>query len=282
MDWVYKKIPPFMYSRPNLVRLVVFTAIFALVFINIYKPFSSSQWYVVSEFMFFVYSSLIILTGVMVVVISRTIMYYYARKRGLKYGKYILWVLAEIFFMATFYTLYTLSLNKDREIMNVFEDSIINTSLVLLLPYTILILYFSWQEKKRQLQQLEENKTELPEKGEVLSFCDEKGELRLSVRRDALIYMEAADNYVMIWYMNKGALARFLLRNSLKALEETFTDSHILRCHRSYMVNFDHVKVIRRAKEGILLELGMNQVPDIPISKSYSERVTQYFINYSQ
>jgi len=271
-----------MYSRPNLVRLVVFTAIFALVFINIYKPFSSSQWYVVSEFMFFVYSSLIILTGVMVVVISRTIMYYYARKRGLKYGKYILWVLAEIFFMATFYTLYTLSLNKDREIMNVFEDSIINTSLVLLLPYTILILYFSWQEKKRQLQQLEENKTELPEKGEVLSFCDEKGELRLSVRRDALIYMEAADNYVMIWYMNKGALARFLLRNSLKALEETFTDSHILRCHRSYMVNFDHVKVIRRAKEGILLELGMNQVPDIPISKSYSERVTQYFINYSQ
>ena len=271
-----------MYARRNLVRIVVFTAVFALVFINIYKPFSSSHWYVVSEFMFLVYSSLIILTGVMVVVISRTIMYFYARKRGLSYGQYVVWVLAEIFFMALFYTLYTLSLNNERDIMHVFEGSIINTSLVLLLPYAMSMLYLSWQEKKQQLQVLEETKPELPEKGEVLSFCDEKGELRLSVRRDALIYIEAADNYVMVWYMNKSALTRFLLRNSLKTLEDGFSDSHILRCHRSYMVNFDHVKVIRRAKEGILLELGIDKVPDIPISKSYSERVTQYFINHSQ
>lgn len=40
---------------------VLFTAFFDLIFINIYKPFSSLTWYPVSEFKFFIFSSLVIL-----------------------------------------------------------------------------------------------------------------------------------------------------------------------------------------------------------------------------
>ena len=63
-----QKIPSYIYGKQNIVRLILWTALFALVFINIYKPFSSTSWYKVSEFKFFVFSSLIILTGVLVVV----------------------------------------------------------------------------------------------------------------------------------------------------------------------------------------------------------------------
>ena len=62
-----QKIPSYIYGKQNIVRLILWTALFALVFINIYKPFSSNSWYKVSEFKFFVFSSLIILTGVLVV-----------------------------------------------------------------------------------------------------------------------------------------------------------------------------------------------------------------------
>lgn len=61
-----QKIPSYIYGKQNIVRLILWTALFALVFINIYKPFSSTSWYKVSEFKFFVFSSLIILTGVLV------------------------------------------------------------------------------------------------------------------------------------------------------------------------------------------------------------------------
>ena len=37
----HKKIPSYIYEKQNIVRLVLLTALFALVFINIYKPFSS-------------------------------------------------------------------------------------------------------------------------------------------------------------------------------------------------------------------------------------------------
>lgn len=275
------KIPEYIYGKSNIVCLILLTALFALVFINIYKPFSSSNWYPVSEFKFFVFSSLIILTGVLVVVISRIIMYYRGRKHGVTTTGYAVWIILEIFFMSLFYTIYTLTLNPEREYLGVFKESAINTSLVLLLPYSALHLYFLYKEKERQLFLLAEEKAGSAARQNVFSFYDEKNELRLSVKRSNLLYIESADNYVCIWYLNKGTLTKFMLRNSLKTIEECLANTNVLRCHRSFMVNFDQVKVIRREKDGVYMELGIEGVPDIPISKTYSEKVTHWFMTYS-
>lgn len=76
MNVLTRKIPDYYYEKSNLIRLVLFTAFFDLIFINIYKPFSSLTWYPVSEFKFFLFSSLVILTGLLTVAISRVIMYF--------------------------------------------------------------------------------------------------------------------------------------------------------------------------------------------------------------
>lgn len=276
-----QKIPGFIYEKGNIVRLIILTALFALVFINIYKPFSSSQWYRVSEFKFFVFSSLIILTGVLVVVISRIIMFYRAKKHDISYRQYVVWVILEIFFMSLFYTIYTISLNPEREWLAVFKESTINTALVLLLPYFAIHLYLFYRDNKKRLNQLEDQRSEVASKPYVYSFYDEKNELRISIKRNNLLYIESADNYVNIWYMNKGKLTKFMLRNSLKAIEESLADTSVLRCHRSFIANFEQVKVIRRQKDGIYLEFGIEKVPDIPISKTYNEKVTHWFMSYS-
>ncbi|MDR2058029.1 MAG: LytTR family transcriptional regulator [Dysgonamonadaceae bacterium] len=283
MNLLNQKIPAYLYEKSNLTRLVLFTALFALIFINIYKPFSSEHWYAgVTGFMFFVFSSLVILTGVLVVVISRIIMYYYAKQHVITYLTYGVWILAEIFFMALFYTIYVVSLRENAEIMKTFQESITNTSLVLLLPYAIFILYFSWQEKEKQLQQIEENEPGGNSKYPIVLFHDEKGELRLSIQRSCLLYIESADNYVIIWYLNKNVITKFILRSTLKALEKQLSEVHILRCHRSFLVNFDLIKIIRREKDNILLGLGIENVPDIPISKTYSERVSQWLMSQAK
>ncbi|MCD7899745.1 MAG: LytTR family transcriptional regulator DNA-binding domain-containing protein [Bacteroides sp.] len=278
-----QRIPDYICEKGNIVRLILLTALFALVFINIYKPFSSSHWYPVSELKFFAFSSLIILTGVLVVVVSRVIMYYHSKKHVITYGQYAVWILLEIFFMSLFYTIYTKSLNPEREWMHVFKESSVNTALVLLLPYTLIHLYFSYVESKNKLRQLEgQQHAESLVKKNVYSFYDEKNELRLSVKKGSLLYIESADNYVNIWYLNKAQqLTKFMLRNSLKAIEESLADTSVLRCHRSYMVNFEQVKVIRRQKDGVYLEFTIEKVPDIPISKTYSEKVTHWFMTYS-
>jgi Response regulator of the LytR/AlgR family len=275
-----KPIPSYITDKGNIVRLIFFTAAFALVFINIYAPFGVETWYNVTRYQLFFYSSLIILTGVMVVVISRILMYQISKFKQLLIWQYLIWILAEIFFMAIFYTLYEmLILHDKRELLQVLQISIQNTALIILLPYSVLWLYFSWKEKNDRLRAIAQGEP-LFDSSKMVTFFDEKGILRLSLKVEHLIYIESADNYVIIHYFNKGKISKFMLRNSLKKLEELFANSEIVRCHRSYMVNFEKVKIIRKEKDGLKLELDLPSTLDIPVSKSYIESVMQTFSKY--
>ncbi|MDH8701773.1 hypothetical protein M2138_001122 [Dysgonomonadaceae bacterium PH5-43] len=276
-----QKIPSYIYSKQNIIYLILATSFFALTFINLYKPFSSESWYHVSDFQFFAYSSLIILTGVLVVVISRIIMYHVGKKRDFTVLTYAIWILLEIFFMSLFYTIYSIYLNPEREYLAVFKESSINTALVLLLPYAIIHLYFSYIDSKKKLQQITEESIPENHQPKIYSFYDEKNELRLSVNKNNLLYIESADNYVYIWYLTKDVLSKFVLRNSMKAIEELLIDTNVQRCHRSYIINFDKINIIRRQKDGIFVEFETKGVPDIPISKKYSDKVMKWFNNYS-
>ncbi len=280
MGFMRRKIPPYIYKKSNLVLLVVFTAVFALLFINIYKPFESHQWYPITKFEYFLYSSLIILTGVLVVVISRIVLFYYTKSRTLTYWQYIIWVAADIFFMSLFYTMYSYTLEETRDFAEVFRSSVINTSLILLLPYSISILYLSWKEKSKQVVALEEERIhgeDSPLSSGTFTFYDEKGKLQLSVKKDSLLYMESADNYVSIWFLSKTGVSKYLIRNTLKEMEERFAGTGIVRCHRSFMVNLDQVKVAKRTSVGIVLDLGRDNIPDIPVSRTYAGQIADWF-----
>lgn len=278
------KIPIYITDKKNIVRLILFTAAFALLFINFYEPFGVRYWFNIPWWKLLLYSSLVILTGVLVVVVSRIIMYLATLKRfWLNYWHYIIWVLSEVFFMALFYTLFEIFIFGDtREFMVILKVSIQNTALVLLLPYSAMWLYFSNHEKKMRLEKLAQGEqVSLDSSRNMIPFHDEKDVLRISVKQDNLLYLEASDNYVNIYYLNKGKISRYLLRNSLKKMEELFRNTEIVRCHRSFMVNFDKVKVIRKDKEGLQLELDLPSVIDIPVSRSYVERVMATFSKYS-
>lgn len=281
------KIPAYMYEKNNITRLILFTAIFALLFINIFQPFGSRSWYPnISDFKYFFFSSLIILMGMLVVVISRLIMFSWVRKHTITYLQYGLWVVAEILSMSMFYALFSKYIPKEgatRDFIEVFQKSTLHSALVLLLPYAILWLYFSWMDKNSMLKKLknEEKTVEMPKKN-LIAFLDEKGEFKISIVLENLLYVDSADNYATIHYLNKSKLSHYLIRNSLKWMEENLTRSFpLVRCHRSYIVNLDKVKVLRKTKEGIFLELDAPNTPDIPVSKTYYERVMSKFSEYS-
>jgi len=279
-----QKIPDYLNEKGNIVRLVIYTAAFALVFINIYQPFGSKNWFQVSDVKYFLFSSLIILTGVLVVVISRIIMYYFSKNHNLLISQYVAWVLGEIAAMSLFYTiLETFAFDDTRSFKEMMKQSTINTSLVLLLPYSTIWLYFSLKDKNKKLEELSQELEEMeqPVKG-ILNFFDEKKELKLSVFSEQIFWIEAADNYVKIQYLNKGKVSSFMVRNTLKIIEESLINTSMVRCNRSTIVNFDHVIILRKEKEGILLGLDKEFIPDIPVSKTYAEKVMLRFSNYLQ
>ncbi len=128
----------------------------------------------------------------------------------------------------------TLVLNWSGIFKLFFKESAINTSF--LCPVVALFglyIYFSYQRKERQLRLLEEDRAEAANTYGFL-FYDEKHELRLSVKRTNLLYIESADNYVQPGISRKGVLTKFMLRNF-----ETIERDRLKRTkpcrHRSYM-----------------------------------------------
>jgi hypothetical protein len=278
-----KPIPSYLNEKQNIVSLILFTSLFALVFINIYSPFGADRWFNVTRLEFFTYSSLIILTGVLVVVISRVIMYQVSKKQTILIWHYLLWIFAEILSMSLSYAIFEKFLISDtRMFTELVKNSSRNTALVLLLPYSVSWLYFSWKDKKEQIERLAEGQTLLSTTRNMIPFYDDKGILKFSVKKENLLYLESAENYVSICYLNKDKVSKYLLRDTLKKIEEAFAGSEIIRCHRSYMVNFEKVKVIRRDREGLKLGFDNPLVGDIPVSKTYINPVMETFSKYYQ
>jgi len=278
-----KPIPSYLNEKQNIVRLVLFTSLFALVFINIYAPFGADKWFNITRLQFFTYSSLIILTGVLVVVISRIIMYKVSQGHSILVWQYLLWIFAEVLSMALSYAGFEkLLLHDARLFPDLVKTSSRNTALVLLIPYSVSWLYFSWMDKKELIERLAEGKILPSGTRNMIPFYDEKGILKFSVKKENLLYLESAENYVSICYINKDKVSKYLLRDTLKKIEETFSGTEIIRCHRSYMVNFEKVKIIRRDKDGLKLGFDNQLVSDIPVSKTYINPVMETFSKYYQ
>ncbi len=276
-----KPIAHYLYEKRNIVNLILFTALFALVFINLYSPFGADRWFDLTQIQFFTFSSLVILLGVLVVVISRIIMYYVCRKKVISLLQFLLWIAAEVLAMALFYSLFEKYALKDaREFLFLVKMSAENTALVLLLPYSVAWLYFSWKYNKEQIRLLAEGYNNQDATPGMIPFYDDKSVLKFSVKKDNLLYLEASENYITICYLNKGKVSKYLLRATMKRMEETFAGTAIIRCHRSYMVNFEKVKIIRREKDGLKLELDLPDVIDIPLSKTYVDNIMQSFVKY--
>lgn len=283
-------IPSFIYKRSNQITMIIFVPIFALFFIALYSPFDFDRidsdahflsWLNVSrELLVQLITIFLILIGMAVAAISRWLMALYTRKRQISYVHYITWIACEILVMSLMFTIVALFTDTNKGIITLFKNSLIKTFLMLLIPYTLCYIYFIWQERVAQLRMLRERiaEDETALQAAYVQIFDEKGEMRLSVRREHLLLIESADNYICVWYTNNNAPKKVLVRNTLKQVAEQLASTHIQRCHRSYLVNLDHVKVLRREKEGIFVELGIVGVPDVPISKTYSDSIQKWLM----
>ena len=130
-----------------MIRLY-YSLLFDLIFINIYKPFSSLTWYPVSEFKFFIFRVWSFLPEYLPWRSVVWDMYFYTRKHTLNYIEYGIWIVLEIFFLSTFYTVYSCFYGGegcDGKLLGGLRKHVINP----FIAYAILMLYFSWRDKEQ-------------------------------------------------------------------------------------------------------------------------------------
>ena len=112
-------------------------------------------------------------------------------------------------------------------------------------------------------------------------IMDNTGHLKLSVRLDNLYYIKSDDNYIKVYYIKKGELCNYMLRCKLQSIEDTLPENgSLMRCHRSYIVNIQKVKVLRNESDGFYMDFDYVGIEPIPVSKTYADKVVNRLSNH--
>jgi TolB-like protein/Tfp pilus assembly protein PilF len=73
-------------------------------------------------------------------------------------------------------------------------------------------------------------------KGNIVNIKSDTRE-KLRINLEELLFVEAQENYARIVWLDNEKLKEHLLRVTLKNIEEQIVNDHIVRCHRSYIIN---------------------------------------------
>jgi hypothetical protein len=287
-----ERIPGYLLGRYQLVATVTFTAFFSLLFLIFSIPFSHNAWFELRATDAFGFTVLFYLLSLALVIVSKRVMYVTYRKRVQRptFLGYILWNLVEIVAICALYTAFTLKGESMGIIDNggapwhiVFMNSVIYGLMTLAVPYVICGMYFAIIDKDNTIRVMNYGNAVtdevLPPREETkITLFDSGGALRFSVTSSNLYYIESDDNYVKVWYTDShGMMKQYMLRCRLKTIEESFADSDLIRCNRKYVVNMEHVRVLRKLRENYVLELDNDAIPPLPVTKTYEENVLARF-----
>lgn len=287
-----KELPSYLLEKNNVVRMILFTTVYSLVFINIFRPFNSETWIPNNNSTnYFMYSSLMVLVGMVVVSLSRVVMSLVVKKVQLTYPDYVLWLVSDAVVLSIFYVFIAYKVGFVDNYLNdnptltlweaifaIFRKSIANTVMMLLIPYTISLLFLDNQYLRGKLK-------DMGERGpgnNTVHLKDEKGEIRLSINIENILYAESADNYVTIKYINSDKIVDFLLRTNLKKLSDDLRDTPIQRCHRSFMINLLHVTSLKKDQTEFVIQFDTTSIKDITVSKSYQDSIMEAFTKYQK
>lgn len=275
--------PHFLTGRRNVIQFMVYIAIFSIFFGAAYRPVGLIRIEgIMPAWNTPLYISILVLSGLGTLALSRILLNHLQQHFQLKPAVYTIWVAAEIICFAFELTAIgmLINANKDVSFLQLFWHMLLDVVAVLTVPYLVAVLIFVIKEKNQEIEALkamaQHPLNDKYQADDIINFFEKGGRLAFATKKSNVLYIEASDNYTNIHYINDGELKCFILHNSMKQVEETYTSLGMLRCHRGYLVNLENVKLLRKDKDGLVMELAKCEKV-IPVSKTYIDKVSHYF-----
>lgn len=257
---------PRLFKRfiPQLIHMIVLP-LFFFAFVLIYRPFGLPSVFGTSWFGVHV---TIVACIIFVSIVVTRLLYYYLPLR-LNYSLYMVWCFGEMSFICVFSSLYIWLIQSNTgSYFDVLSKSFEYIVFTLIIPYSIIALCL-------RIHDLTNIKAE-PSNSARMRFYDNNRNLKFVATADTILYIGAEENYVNIFYTDNGKVKCFILRNSMRSIDELCLTNGLVRCHRSFYINPAHVRVLRKEKEGMVsAELDMDDVRDIPVSKTYYNHLAE-------
>lgn len=192
----------------------------------------------------------------------------------------ILFTVAIFLTIATANFFYHNALYEFRDLsLRAFWEIFYRTMIIGVFPYSViymLSLRYRLQQSQRvaaELQaRLEAPATATDPSAQHLQLKGQGKNEALEIAETALLFLNSADNYTAVNYLDAGTRQQKLLRATLSAMEAQLQGSAMHRCHRSYIVNLSRVVGIRPAANGYQLRIEGHDGP-LPVSRKYQAEI---------
>jgi len=191
-------------------------------------------------------------------------------------GKELLWMSLHFVIIGFGNALIAVQINFSEWSWELFLTYEVYTLGVGIFPVTISLLITEVRLSKRyQIDSMELNThlhTAINLDTPVILPSDNKNE-DLTLLPDQIVYLEAADNYVTVYFLLDEAIQKVILRSTLKTQETSLAEIPTLfRAHKSYLINCNHIERVSGNAQGYKLHL-KGITSSIPVSRKQNQEL---------
>ena len=297
------EIPIYLVSRSYISALILSIVLFSGLVLIIYDSFDVSMWFSSKDMLRFLMTIIFYIASVVILIISRLVMYALQDRVPMTITRYLWWMLSECVAIALLYTIITVTMFPEPGVAtpDVALRAILCTIMILSIPNGIISFYAAYRSKcaelaaaQYQLQRTrEENvrlmairetdskhieavkqaQTAIDRNPRMVNLRDNTGTLRLTINIDSLYFLKSEDNYINVHYKHNDKIASYMLRCRTKLVEQMLQGTGMVRCHRSYIINTAKIRFIGEEHRMHYIMLDDDSIKRIPVSKSYYEQL---------
>lgn len=297
-----REIPRYLISSKYIWAMITFIVLFSALFMIVYEPYSLAVWFTTDDTLKFSFTILFYVASIVVLIISRSVMYSLQDRLRITITRYIWWIMAENLVISLLYTWITTTLFpiEGMTAPDIGVRALFCVTMILAIPNTLVSFYAAYRAKcedleasQYELQRLNDEYQRLKNMKELeviaameahkqtprertpkmIQLHDTNGTLRLTVNVDALYLLEAEDNYIKVYYKHNDKIATYMLRCRTSALEKSLEGTVFVRCHRSYIVNINKIAVMGEENRIHYVMLADESIKRIPVSRSYYDNL---------
>ncbi len=255
---------PFPYLDKLKYRLIHVGIIMAysIFFMVVFQPFGFDAWLTKGWYGL----ALLGILGSIPIAISQLVVRPLVHIKTFKVKYLLLWFILELLALTVFMAI----LYEDPEYTFIedLETTFKYTGLIAILPYSFSILIITLIQINKEKNA---KKVLTSDDIDLISFKDERDQVKFSVKSKDILFLESTDNYVTVYFSNEDKVNKHLVRTSLKNIENAELSTKLLRCHRSFIVNLDNVLWMKKEGRNFVLKI-KNTESFIPVSRSYIPR----------
>ena len=133
--------------------------------------------------------------------------------------------------------------------------------------------------RNEELQILKENRE--TSKEEVILIRGHGNDIELRLNPQDLIYLKADGNYLEVFFYNRKVIQKKLIRSSLRSIAEVLPRNSFIRCHKSFIINGNHIISVEGNARNLTLYL-KNITMGIPVSRSRVKAISVFLENLSK